>query len=171
VLVTFAAGILPLFVTTRGALEEAHTSTMCVVLARSKLDQLRSLAWTYRADPDGTLLPFADTTTNLASDPPSESGPGLRPSPPGSLWTSTAGYEDFSDDQGVLPIAGDGSPPPAARYARRWAVSTLAGDPDTLVFQVRVVPIGAAISRAAEPRPGPLRGETWLVTLETRTRP
>jgi type II secretory pathway pseudopilin PulG len=166
--VTFAAGVLPLFATTHGALAEAHEATICVVLARSKLDQLRSLSWTYRAGPSSTLVPVTDTTTNLATDPPTQSGSGLQPSPPDALWTSTPGYVDFADDRGAW-LAGAPATPPEARYVRRWAVATLPDDAETLVLQVRVVPIrgGSTSGEAA----GTRRGETWLVTLETRTRP
>jgi type II secretory pathway pseudopilin PulG len=167
ILVTIAAAILPLFVTTRGALEEAHAQTMSVVLARSKLDQLQSLAWGYRADPGGGLSAVTDIDTDLSSDPPSRSGRGLRPSPPGCLWNNTAGYADFEDDHGTWLAAG-ASPPRASRYVRRWAVSALPGDPDTLLLEVRVVPIGGPAGAVAT---GPARGETWLVTLRTRTRP
>lgn len=170
VLVTFAAGVLPLFVTTRGALDEAHAETMSVVLARSKLDQLRSLAWTYRTDPGGALAEVSDETTDLSSDPPSASGRGLRPSAPANLWTNAAGYADFADEQGAW-LGGGVSPPPACRYVRRWAVSALPGDPDTLVLQVRVVPVRDPADVAPGTPPGTRRGETWLVTLLTRTRP
>ena len=170
VVMTFSAGVLPLFVTTRGALEEAHLATTSAVLARSKLDQLRSLSWNYHLDQAGNLSAVTDDTTNLATDPPLRDGSGLQPSPAGSLWASMAGYVDFADAQGAS-IGGGTERPPGARYVRRWAVSTLPGDPDTLVLQVRVVPICAATVPTGEIRAGPLRGETWLVTLETRTRP
>jgi type II secretory pathway pseudopilin PulG len=170
ILVTFAAGVLPLFATTRGALEEAHAETVSAVLARSKLDQLRSLAWTYRVNPEGALSAITDETTNLASDPPSRSGQGLRPSGADTLWNDTPGYADFADDQGAWLAAGVPLPP-AARYVRRWSVSLLPGDPDTLVLQVRVVPVRGPSGPASGPLPGPRRGETWLVSLLTRTRP
>ena len=170
IVVAFAAGVLPLFVGTRGALAEAHAATMSVVLARSKLEQLRTLAWSYRTEPGGALRSVTDGSTSLASDPPSLSGPGLRPSPADSLWTSAPGYVDAADDRGVW-VAGFGSPPATARYLRRWAVSTLPGDPDTMVLQVRVVPLGGPGSPEAEGQPGRLRGEVVLTTLETRSRP
>jgi type II secretory pathway pseudopilin PulG len=170
VVVTFAAGVLPLFVTTRGALDEAHGATMSTVLARSKLDQLRSLAWTYRIDPLGVLWAVADETTDLSSDPPSRSGQGLRPSAHDNLWNNAAGYADFLDEQGAW-VGGGVSPPPACRYVRRWAVSEFPGDPETLVLQVRVVPVRGGSDVAVGPLPGARRGDTWLVSLLTRTRP
>jgi len=166
--VTFAAGVLPLFATTHGALAEAHEATICAVLARSKLDQLRSLSWSHRPGQGSTLVAVTDTTTGLASDPPTQAGPGLRPSPPDALWTNTPDYVDFADDRGAW-LAGAASPPPEARYVRRWAVATLTDDPETLVLQVRVVPIRWASARGEAQ--GTQRGETWLVTLKTRTRP
>jgi type II secretory pathway pseudopilin PulG len=170
IVVTLAAGVLPLFVTTHGALEEAHAHTMSVVLARSKLDQLQSLTWGYRVDADGNLSPVTDTTTDLASDPPSQAGQGLRLSPSGCLWNNSAGYADFEDDSGAWVGSGL-SPPRAARYVRRWAVATLPGDAETLVLQVRVLPVGGPSGPAIAGQTSPLRGETWLVGLRTRTRP
>lgn len=169
-LVTFAAGVMPLFVTTRGALEEARAATISLVLARSKLDQLRSLTWAYRLDPGGALSPATDETTDLSDEPPSGSGPGLRPSAAGTLWSTTAGYADFADDRGGW-IGRGLSPPAATRYVRRWAVSLFPGDPDTLVLQVRVLPVRGVADAADGPPAGPRRGETWLVSLVTRTRP
>ena len=86
-------------------------------LAAQKMEQLRSLSWTF--DEDGGLR--SDTSTDLSRDPPTVGGFGLDPTPSGSLDRSLDGCVDYLDAAGHW--VGTGTTPPAGSvYVRRWAV-------------------------------------------------
>jgi hypothetical protein len=113
------------------------------------MEQLRGLAWGAHSD----------VVTDLSTDPPTLSGPGLQGSPAGSLEANTPPYVDHLTDEGIW--AGNGaSPPPEAVYTRRWSVRALDSDPGhTLVFNVLVTRAG-----------GPSRQDVHLVSMRTRRR-
>jgi len=93
-----------------------HAST-ALVMAQSRLEQLRALGWTYSAD--GTRI----------------SSPALAPSPARSLFEDRAGWVDYLDMFGVPVTEASGT----ANYRRRWAVSRVsAAEEDTLQLQVCV---------------------------------
>jgi prepilin-type N-terminal cleavage/methylation domain-containing protein len=102
--------------------------------AQAKLEQLRSLSWTYAPDGMRTSDLSADTT---AEPPRASGGTGLSLSPAGALFADRVGYVDRLDRGGRA--AAD------FEFSRRWAVSLLdASDPDTLLLQVCVFRRGPA---------------------------
>ncbi len=138
----------------------ARVRTMTAMLAGEKMEQLRSLAWSHTATTDPAIsMSFSDLTADLTRDPADDSGPGLLPSPAGTLASDTRGYVDYLDGYGRVLGAG-ASPPASSVYVRRWAVEPLASDPDNiLVFRVIALPrMGGVISPDA----------TRLVTIEAR---
>jgi Tfp pilus assembly protein PilV len=86
-----------------------------VVIAQSKLEELRALPWRFNAG--GARLSSA----------------ALALSPPDSLIVDRAGWVETLDRFGV---ASDARQPQV--YRRRWSIAEWAGDPDTLVLQVCV---------------------------------
>ena len=167
-LVVVAAGVAHLFGVGIASGRSARAQTMATILASAKLEQLRSLTWAYEPVPGGPPLARSDATTNLSVDPPSDDGPGLGASPPGTLESNLPPYVDFLDAGGRW--VGTGSDPPRnAAFIRRWSVRPLPDAPDrTLVLQVLVT------TTAAERRGGPIATrrktgeETVLVTVKTR---
>lgn len=163
-----AAGVAQLFALATYANLSATGQTSTTVLAIQKMEQLRGLAWGYLEGPGGTLgAAIADVTTNLSVDPPTSDGPGLGPSPAGTLDANTPGYVDYLDEAGAW--VGTGAQPPlGSAYVRRWSVSPLPSNPsETLVFQVVVVPLRREARRVGQAT-GPLADETRLVSVKTR---
>jgi hypothetical protein len=110
----------------------------------------------------------SDVTTNLATDPPTPNGRGLRPSPADALARNTPEYVDYLNHAGQW--VGTGARPPAGTaFVRRWSVSEVAtARGDLLALQVIVMPLGMAI-RTTGQRLGPHEpGVVWLTTLRTR---
>ncbi len=167
-LTVVSLGVAQLFAVSARANYVAKGQTSATSLAEQKLEQLRSLTWGFDAKEQG--LPVSDTTTNLASDPPTNGGSGLNPSPGNSLQSNSAGYVDFLDGHGAF--IGTGTViPPAAVYVRRWSVQPLPTNPNnTLILQVLVSPIsnervrlqGGANSLRRLP------GDALLVSVKTR---
>ncbi len=120
------------------AVRESHAArvrTLSTILAAQKMEQLRSLRWTSTT----TGEPLSDTSTDLSSDPQTDSGPGLQPSPSGALETNVAFHVDYLDGAGRW-IGTGAAPPPAAVYVRRWSVAPVPADPDNVVvLRVRVI--------------------------------
>src|SRR5262245_27514531 len=84
-------------------------SAEALAAAQSKLEELRSVAWSFA--PDGSRL----------------SAGVLSPSPSTSLDEDTAGYVDYLDGFGkiVPPVGGEAAPD----YVRRWSIAPF-GDGD-----------------------------------------
>ena len=167
-LTVVSLGVAQLFAVSSRANYVAKGQTSATSLAEQKLEQLRSLQWGFDAKEQG--LPVSDTTTNLSTDPPTDQGAGLNPSPSNSLQTNQAGYVDFLDGHGAY--VGTGSVIPAtAVYVRRWSVQPLPTNPNnTLILQVLVSPVanervrlqGGALSLNRLP------GDALLVSVKTR---
>ena len=102
----------------------ARTSALAALVAAQKMEQLRSLAWTF--DAGGAAI--SDWTTD---------GTGLSPSPPDALARDVAGYSDRLDTSGRIVFG-----PGAASFVRRWAITPLPAHPDTLIIQVDVARVG-----------------------------
>ena len=99
-----------------------------VVLAQSKLEELRALPWRFAAD--GSRISSA----------------ALAPSPPASLSTDAMGWVEPLDRFGANP-----SPGRPQTYRRRWSIAPWQTDPDTLVLQVCVFASSeAAVAGVAE---------------------
>jgi hypothetical protein len=139
-----------------------------VILAAAKMDQLRSLAWSYEAStPGGPTLLRSDLATNLSHPDHRDDGRGLAASPAGTLASNTPPYVDYLDGAGSW--VGNGVQPPRdAVFIRRWAVSPLPADPErTLVLHVLVTTV-----RLDRLRRGPWqsRSGTEVLLVSVRTR-
>jgi prepilin-type N-terminal cleavage/methylation domain-containing protein len=167
-LTVVSLGVAQLFAVSARANHVAKGQTSATSLAEQKLEQLRSLTWGFDAKEQG--LPVSDTTTNLATDPPTSSGSGLNPSPSESLRSNQAGYVDFLDGHGAY--VGTGSVIPAAAvYVRRWSIQPLPTNPNnTLILQVLVSPVSNERIRQQGDADtlNRLPGDALLVSVKTR---
>ena len=121
---------------------DARSVTRMSLAAAQKIEQLRALSWASGEDGEDVI----DLSTDVSVSPETGGGPGLRPSPPGTLVSDVPGYVDFLDDHGLWVGAGT-DPPAAAVFTRRWSVEPLADSPlDTLVL--RTVVMRTALARA-----------------------
>jgi type II secretory pathway pseudopilin PulG len=170
--VAVAIGVAQLVAIAVRATRASRARTTAAILAAAKMDQLRSLAWTYEPEePAMAPVPRSDFTTNLSLPSYQAGGSGLRPSPPDALSRSTPQYVDYLDDGGRW--VGNGLDPPAeAVFIRRWCVRPLPDDPDrTLVLEVLVTttaidrarPVGSWVGRSGV--------EALLVSVRTRRAP
>lgn len=167
ILATVCLGVAQMFIVAADQTRGGKIETSAATLAEQKLEQLRSLTWGF--DLTGQGLPLSDTTTNLAVDPPDDSGLGLNPSPPGVMESNTPGYVDFVDQFGRYLGTGAATPANAA-YIRRWSIEPLPTNPNnTLVLQVFVTTPGREARRGAvSNKRWKLPGDAWLVTVKTR---
>lgn len=130
---TIAAGSFVVISMSIRANYQARTRTVSTIVAARKMEQLRSLAWTYVSTGTPPIsMSLSDVTTNLANDPATDDGPGLLASPPGTLTGNVDGYVDYLDASGRW-IGRGTTIPAAAVYIRRWAVQPHATDPDNLL--------------------------------------
>jgi hypothetical protein len=145
IVVTMAAGASHIVATAIRVSHGARVRTMATILATEKMEQLRSLAWTHTTTSSPAIsMSSSDVTTDSSSDPATDDGPGLLPSPAGTLDANVAYYVDYLDGEGHW-LGRGASPPRPAVYIRRWAVRPLASDPENiLVFQVLVTPRATA---------------------------
>lgn len=129
------ASLAQLFLISTRSNQSARLTTTASVLAQQKMEQLRGLTWGF----DIIGLPLSDTTSNLTVVPEQpQGGPGLTPSPDGSLQNNTDGYCDFLDGRGQS-LGGGTIAPPNTVYVRRWSVEPLPINPNnTLILQVMV---------------------------------
>jgi prepilin-type N-terminal cleavage/methylation domain-containing protein len=138
VLATGAMGMAGLVTLSAAATRSARDTTSASLFALDKIEQLRSLTWDY----DNAGVPVSDVTTDLSAQPPTFGGAGLTPSPSDSLDRNVPGYVDFLDAGGRWVGAGS-APPRTAVFVRRWRIAPMSANPlNTLVFQVRVTPVG-----------------------------
>ena len=148
-----ATGIAHLIAVALDSGRKAKEQTFTAALALSKLEQLRSLPWTYEPGSDAPPMPRSDSE--------------LSPTPPGTLSANVSPYVDYLDDRGGW-LGGGTSPPPRAAFVRRWSVQTAAAAPDTtLILSVLVTSVAQDHSRGGiwTARSGT---ETLLVTMTTR---
>lgn len=141
-------GLVQLFAYTARATAQGRRLTTGTVLAAQKLDQLRTLAWTY----DGSGAPLSDVQSDTAATPEHPSGgTGLAASPSNALDVNTSGYCDFLDEHG-RSLGGGTAAPAGTMFVRRWAIRPLTNDPaDTVVIQVRLLSRDAATRRVPDP--------------------
>ena len=86
------ASLAQLFLISTKANQSARLTTTASVLAQQKMEQLRGLTWGF----DIIGLPLSDTTSDLTVVPEQpQGGPGLTPSPEGSLQSNVDGYRRF----------------------------------------------------------------------------
>ena len=162
-LVTIAVGVSQVLGLAVRASHAARVRTVSTVLAAQKMEQLRSLTWSYAWTAPGVRQPVSDESTDLSSDQPADTGRGLLPSPAGTLDANVPLYVDYLNADGSS-LGGGATPPAAAVYIRRWAVQRHSADPDNiLVLQVLVTATGTRTGRA-----GTTWGDARLVTVRTR---
>ena len=171
-LTAVSVGVAQLFAVAALANHDAKSRTSTSILAVEKMEQLRSLTWGMETQPGGDIgLPVSDTVTDLSVEPHATGGPGLLPSPGGTLEINTAFYVDYLGPDGQWLGTG-GSPPSGTVYIRRWAVDPLPTSPsDTLVLQVLATTLKQELQRAAAGVAGPrgrLPADSWLVSVKTR---
>jgi hypothetical protein len=154
-LVTLAVGISQSIAVAVRVGYAARVRTVSTILAAQKMEQLLSLEWGHESAGSPSIrLAVSDTSTDLSSEPATDSGPGLQPSPPGVLEFNVPFYVDYLDAAGVW--VGRGSiPPPRAVYIRRWAVQPLPTDPENVLL------LQVLVSTAAG-------GQARLVTVKAR---
>jgi prepilin-type N-terminal cleavage/methylation domain-containing protein len=135
ILATGLVALAYLAVVATSAVGQGRRLTLATMLAVQKMEQLRALAWGY----DLLGLPLSDTASDVAQVPTAPAGgPGLQPSPPGSLAADMPGYVDVADSQGRW-VGADSLVPVAGGFVRRWSVEALAANPaDTRVLRVAV---------------------------------
>lgn len=163
-LVAVAVGVSQIAAIAVRASYAARVRTISTMLAAQKMEQLRSLAWRHAwSGTPAVRVRLSDVSTDLSRDPPTDDGPGLLPSPPGTLDSNVPFYVDYLDASGTW--AGRGSSPPAAAvYVRRWAVHPLVSEPDdVLVLQVLVTTARRTIAESPDPI-----AESRLVSVMSR---
>lgn len=165
-LVAIAVGVTQIIAQSVRASFAARTRTVATVLAMQRMEQLRALTWNEAFDAaTGVLVPASDIATNLSTDPATAGGPGLAPSPQGTLDANLPPYVDYLDSAGNW-VGNGAAPPRAAVYIRRWSVAALESHPDS----VRVLQVLVTSSRTPSGLP-PARGfsgDAWLVSVKTR---
>jgi prepilin-type N-terminal cleavage/methylation domain-containing protein len=131
----------------------ARTTTSAVILAQQKMEQLRSLTWSF----DAIGLTLTDTTTDTTTVPERDAGgTGLSRSPADALLQNTDGYVDYLDSYG-RPLGGGATPTEGTVYIRRWSIEPLPANPEnTIVIQVFVTR---------------LQDEARLISVKTRKAP
>lgn len=172
VLTAVSVGVAQLFAVAALANHNAEANTSTAVLAIDKMEQLRALPWGFESLAGGELgLPVSDSTTDVSVFPQASGGPGLLPSPSGTLDGNVPFYVDYLDGNGEWLGTG-GSPSPGTVYIRRWAVDRLPSSPtDTLVLRVLATTLKQELQRAAAGASGPrgkLPADSWLTTVKTR---
>ena len=136
--VTVAAGSAHMLSIATRAVHSARVRSIGSMLAAEKIEQLRSLAWTHTTTADPAIsISSSDFTSDLSTNPATDTGPGLLPSPPGTLNANVPYYVDYLDGAGRT--VGGGSPPAAAVFIRRWSVRRLTSDPDNILILSVVV--------------------------------
>ena len=142
----------------------ARNSTLTMVLAEQKIEQLRALQYTF----DRVGLPVQDTETDLAVYPPAATGgKGLSPHTDNTLQANTNGYVDYLDPWGRT-LGGGTVIPDGTAFIRRWSVEPLPTNPNNvIILQVLVtrqrdrgVGDAGSVSRGSD--------EARLMTIKSR---
>lgn len=114
---------------------QARAITTATNAAASKTAYLDALAWHVEPDEAGVWREVDDRTTDLTLAEPGSGGRGLTPGGLETFWWSTAGFVEGLDDAGA-PAGGEHAI--GTRFVRRWAILTVADEPDLLVTAVRL---------------------------------
>ena len=108
----------------------ARNSTLTMMLAEQKIEQLRALQYTF----DRAGLPVQDTETDLAVYPPTATGgKGLSPHTENTLQANTNGYVDYLDPYGRT-LGGGTNIPDGTAFIRRWSVEPLPTNPNNVII-------------------------------------
>ena len=142
----------------------ARSSTITMILAEQKIEQLRGLQYTF----DRVGLPVQDTETDLAVYPPlATGGKGLSPHTDNTLQVNTDGYVDYLDHYGRT-LGGGTVIPENTAFIRRWSVEPLPTNPNNIVIlQVLVTrQRDRGVGDAGSVSRGP--NEARLMTIKSR---
>jgi type II secretory pathway pseudopilin PulG len=142
----------------------ARSSTITMILAEQKIEQLRGLQYTF----DRVGLPVQDTETDLAVYPPlATGGKGLSPHTDNTLQVNTDGYVDYLDHYGRT-LGGGTVIPGNTAFIRRWSVEPLPTNPNNVVIlQVLVTrQRDRGVGDAGSVSRGP--NEARLMTIKSR---
>ncbi len=164
-LVMVVAGVAQLTAMSIAATRASGQDATALRLAAQKIEQLKSLRWSFDRSRTGRV---SDVATDLTRDPPSPGGAGLSASPRRSLERSMFGYVDYLDAGGRWLGTG-GVPPAGTSFVRRWSVRTVRrASADLLVLDVVVMP--APLARLSGWTQGrvPPPGIVWLTTMKGR---
>lgn len=123
-LTTMSAGVAQMMMLATKRNLTARHQVLTSTLATEKMEQIRSLTFTY----DANGVPITDFITNMSSCVAEASGTGLGASPSNALDADHAGFVDYLDAHGAC-LGGGASPPATAIYTRRWAIVPLDTDP------------------------------------------
>jgi type II secretory pathway pseudopilin PulG len=108
----------------------ARSSTITMMLAEQKIEQLRALQYTF----DRTGLPVQDIATDTAVYPPvATGGKGLAPHTDNTLQNNYDGYVDYLDHYGRT-LGGGTVVPDNTAYIRRWSVEPLPTNPNNVII-------------------------------------
>lgn len=130
ILASALVALAQLFAIAQASNGAARSSTLTMILAEQKLEQLRALQYTF----DRVGLPVQDTTTDLAVYPPAATGgKGLSPHTDNTLQVNTNGYVDYLDHYGRT-LGGGTVIPGNAAFIRRWSVEPLPTNPNNVVI-------------------------------------
>ncbi len=168
IFIAIATGVAQLIAVATLAMRASKEQTSAVILAASKMDELRALAWTYESSLSGLpAVPRSDRTTDVSHPDHGEDGAGLDASPAGTLTSNLPPWVDYLDDAGRW-VGHDREPPRDAVFIRRWSVRPLPADPErTLVLQVLVTTVRDARSRST---PWSRRTGVDALLVSVRTR-
>jgi type II secretory pathway pseudopilin PulG len=142
----------------------ARSSTITMILAEQKIEQLRALQYTF----DRAALPVQDTETDLAVYPPlATGGKGLSPHTDNTLQVNTDGYVDYLDHYGRT-LGGGTVIPENTAFIRRWSVEPLPTNPNNvIILQVMVTRTrDRGVGDAGSVSRGP--NEARLMTIKSR---
>lgn len=134
-LATALVALAQLFAIATATNQAARNSTLTMMMAEQKIEQLRALQYTF----DRAGLPVQDTATDLAVYPPAGAGgKGLSPHTDNTLQANTDGYVDYLDHWGRT-LGGGTVIPDNTAFIRRWSVEPLPTNPNNvIILQVMV---------------------------------
>jgi type II secretory pathway pseudopilin PulG len=162
-LATALVALAQLFAIATATNAGARSSTITMMLAEQKIEQLRALQYTF----DRAGLPVQDTDTDLAVYPPVAGGKGLSPHTDNTIQVNTDGCVDYLDHYGRT-LGGGTVIPDNTAYIRRWSVEPLPTNPNNVVIlQVMVTrQRDRGVGNAGSVSRGPQ--EARLMTIKSR---
>ena len=163
-LATALVALAQLFAIATATNQAARNSTLTMMLAEQKIEQLRALQYTF----DRIGLPVQDTATDLAVYPPAATGgKGLSPHTDNTLQANTDGYVDYLDSWGRT-LGGGTVIPDETAFIRRWSIEPLPTNPNNvIILQVLVTrQRDRGTGNAGSVSRGPQ--EARLVTIKSR---
>lgn len=132
ILASALVALAQLFAIATTANASARSSTITMMLAEQKIEQLRALQYTF----DRAGLPVQDIATDTAVYPPvAIGGKGLSPhvQNENTLQNNYDGYVDYLDHYGRT-LGGGTVVPDNTAYIRRWSVEPLPTNPNNVII-------------------------------------